>query len=292
MAQGGRQEGEEVGSLGAPEGAFPVDAPVVQLGVVLQLPAHQIAAVGHAHRQRAGGRALVAAGDHLAGRAGELGDPEVALGEGVAGGPAVAVEGGAGRALVGGGERVALGDRPVPEGPVVGVLLAHARRAGDDQAAVPAVGEADDELGVVVPAVVGVGGGGVGEVAVDLDTRDASWGGQPFRGESRPVGGVGVARGDGSRRGQLIEAGGLLAGRPRNLRRVDTGAVGGAGAVRGQGRGGGRGRRPGRQGGSGDGGGAEPSAVVSLRGAWHREDLLQVRGRSRWRSCSGPPGTP
>ncbi|GAA2070062.1 hypothetical protein GCM10009801_20490 [Streptomyces albiaxialis] len=66
---------------------------------------------------------------------------------------------------------------------------------------------ADDELGGVVPAVSAIGRGSVGKPAVDLDAGHAARHRQPLRRQPRPVGGVGVARGDRARRGQLVEAG-------------------------------------------------------------------------------------
>ncbi len=86
----------------------------------------------------------------------QLGDARVPLGHRVARPPAVAVERAADVALVGRGVGVAAGEHPVGDREVVGVLRAVPRRTGDDEPAVPVVGQPDHELRVVVPAVRGV----------------------------------------------------------------------------------------------------------------------------------------
>src|SRR5690606_31601979 len=172
-AQDGRQIGEQVRALRAPEGAFRVDATVVQAGMVLQLPPDEVAAVGDARGERLVRAAAVMAGHGRLGGAGQLGQPAVPFDDGVAGPAAVLVELRAAVALVGRGVGIALGEDPVGNREVVGVLAPVAGRTGDDEAAVPFLRETDDELGVVVPAVVGVERAGVGEIAVYLDAGHA-----------------------------------------------------------------------------------------------------------------------
>ena len=164
------------GAVGGPERALPVDAAVVEVGPVLELPARQVAALGDAGdvgalrpcaRSTARRPAFAAIGD-LASRACSTRR----------------------RRRPARRRRCRRSGRRCPcrstrtrspcastksEIIEVGrVLLAHARRAGDDQLAVPLVGQADDELRVVEPAVRRVRRRGVGEVAVDLQAGHAA----------------------------------------------------------------------------------------------------------------------
>ena len=94
VAQRGRQEGEQVRARGAAQRALPVDAAVVELRAVLQLPAHEVAAVGdagHVGAPRRRGRSAGATTSLAAQR--QLGDAAVPLGDGVARRGAVVVEG-------------------------------------------------------------------------------------------------------------------------------------------------------------------------------------------------------
>lgn len=223
--QNPREVGEQVGAVGAPERAFRVDAAVEQLRAVLQLPADEVSAVGDARRIRAAGRAPVPFRDDLLGGPRELRHPVVPFGDGVAGAAAVLEELGAAVALVRRGVGVALGERPVGDREVVGVLPPVAGRAGDHETAVPALGQADDELGVVVPAVVGVERRGVGEVAVQLDAPDPGRVARPGGVQPGPVGRDGVARADRPRGREVVEAGGHLLLRPRHREPGRAGGV-------------------------------------------------------------------
>ena len=178
--------------------------------MVLQLPAHQVAAVGDAERVRAAWPVAVPLPGDLPGGAGELGDAVVPLGDRVAGRLPVAVESGAAVALVGAGVGEAASQQPVAEDEVTGVLRARPGRAADHEPAVPVVGQPDHELGVVVPPVAHVRRRVVGEVAVHLDPGHPARVPGARRMETRPVTGVGVARQHGRRGGEVVEAGDLL----------------------------------------------------------------------------------
>ena len=83
---------------------------------------------------------------------------------------------------------------------------------GDDEASVPVPRQADHELGVVVPAVGGVEGGGVREVAVELDPRDPGRGRRTGHAEAAEAGeaiGVGVAGLDGPGSREVCQASSL-----------------------------------------------------------------------------------
>src|SRR6266545_4824852 len=121
VAQRGRQGGEQVRPVGSEQCARPVHAAVVQPGVVLELPAGQVAAFGGPGDVRAPGRVGVPLGGRGLGGDRELGHPVVPLGDRVAGPLAVGVELRADVSLVGGGERVPLGEHPVADDEVVGV---------------------------------------------------------------------------------------------------------------------------------------------------------------------------
>jgi hypothetical protein len=75
-------------------------------------------------------------------------------------------------------------------------VVAISPAARDDQLAVPGVGQAQDELGVVIPAVEGVERRVVREVAVDLDAEDAARAVGVLGVEPGPVARVGVDVGD------------------------------------------------------------------------------------------------
>lgn len=175
---------------------------------MFELPADGVAARGQARGVgEARGAAVVPVG-HLLGGDGDFGEPAVPFHDGVAGTFPVLVDLLAGVPLVGGGVGVSLREDLVADDPVVGVLLAQPRRPGDDEPAVPVVGQPDHELTVVVPVVVGVGRGGIGEVAVDLDPGDPGRGRGAGGLQTRPVDGVGVPGGDRARRAQVGETGG------------------------------------------------------------------------------------
>ena len=147
----------------------------------------------------------------------------------------VGEEGRPGVALVRGGVGVALREHPVTDDVVRCVLLADAGSSGDDQLAVPLLGQADHELGVVVPAVGGDGLRVVREVPVDLDAGTGRWVHRLLRVQAGPVGGVAAAlRRQGGGR-QVVVALHALELRPRHLDRIDLGARPGRSSGRGRG---------------------------------------------------------
>jgi hypothetical protein len=160
--------GEEVAIRGH-EDTAPGDAAVVEVGPVLQLPPGEVAGNGEPGDVGPARLSVVSLGEHVFGRDGELGDPCVPLGDDVAGLLSVGVQPGSAVALVGRGVGVAPRQHVVGDDDVAGVLATDAGRPGDDESSVPVSREADHELGVVVPAMGGVEGGGVREVAIELD---------------------------------------------------------------------------------------------------------------------------
>src|SRR5215213_925887 len=217
--------GKQVRPVPAPQDALPVNAAVVEFGVVLYGVAGEVAAVGDAGHVSELWLLAVPPLDRRLGSPRELLDSAVPLRDRAAGLGSVIVETGTGVALVGGGEGVPSREYKVADDEVESVLLAHPGGAGDHQLAVPILRQADHELRVVaresVLVIVAVGLGVVGEVAVDLNARDQLSTGRVhgFGGmKSRPVVGLGVIQSRSQREGAGGQSGApvrVLVLRPR-----------------------------------------------------------------------------